>query len=187
MRKIAAILLLLILAFNFGGYRLIISLLEKRADVKLEAQIDNIEYSETQLIEIRVPLNMPYQERYTDFERHYGEINIEGKLYTYVKRKIEGNVLVLKCIANESKQQLKQTANELAKSNTGQDQDNSGKKQSNTLKSVSTDFDDKNHFCSLTLNDIIHRKISGFYSAPLKDVLIKTPDQPPRNSSFIFS
>lgn len=176
--------MLLILAFNFCGYRLVISLLQKRVDVKLEAKIDNSDYNEAQLIEIRVSLNMPYQERYTDFERHYGEINIDGKLYTYVKRKIEGNVLVLKCIANESKQQLKQTANDLAKSNTGQEQDNNGKKQTNTLKSFSADFDDKNHFCSLSLNDILQRGNFSHYAAPLKDVLVKTPDLPPRYLSF---
>lgn len=183
MRKIAAILFILILAFNFCGYRLVISFLQNKADAKLETRIDNSDYDESQLIEMRVSMNMPYQERYTEFERHYGEITIDGKAYTYVKSKIEGDVLVLKCIANESKQQLKKTADNLAQSNSGQEQENNGKKQSfSVLKIFNGDYDDKNQFCSLSLNDISGNKLSPDYSAALNDVLIKTPHQPPKVS-----
>ena len=106
MRKTAAILLTLILLFNLCGYRILINFLQQKADTKLETRIDNSEYDESQLIEIRVLMNMPYQQRYTAFERHYGEIEIDGKSYTYVKRKIEGDVLILKCIVNQSKEEL---------------------------------------------------------------------------------
>ena len=124
---------------------------------------------------------MPYQERYTEFERHYGEINIDGKAYTYVKRKIEGNVLVLKCIANESKQELTKTADNLAKSNSGQEQENNGTKQSSSvLKIFSGDYDDKNQLCFLSVNDISRSLLTTDYAATLNDVLIKTPHQPPK-------
>jgi hypothetical protein len=179
-RKITAILLMLVLVFNFYGYRIVISLLQNKADQKLETRIDNKDYNESQLIELRVSLNMPYQERYTEFERHYGEINIDGKLYTYVKRKIEGDVLVLKCIANESKQQLKQTANDLTKSNSGQDQENNSKKHIASFKPFASDFDDTNQFCHLSINNIYNSTLAPCYSALLKDVLIKTPHQPPK-------
>ena len=181
MRKIAAILCILILAFNLCGYRLLISILQTKADAKLEARIDNNEYDESQLIEMRVSLNLPYQVRYTDFERHYGEITIDGKAYTYVKRKMEGDVLVLKCIANESKQQLKKTEDNLAKSNSGQDQDNNGKKQSSSLlKAFSGEYDDKNNFAALAEKEITIAALSARYIAAVQDVLIKTPHQPPK-------
>ena len=86
---------------------MVIDRLQQKADTRLEAQLDNSDYDESQLVEIRVPMNMPYQERYTEFERHYGEIELDGKSYTYVKSKIEGDVLVLKCIANQSKEESK--------------------------------------------------------------------------------
>lgn len=181
MRKSASILFIFILAFNLCGYRLAISLLQTKADARLEARIDNSEYDESQLIEMRVSLNMAYQTRYTEFERHYGEITINGKAYTYVKRKIEGDVLVLKCIANESRQQLKNTADNLVKSNTGQDQENNnGKKQSSSIKSFSTDYDDKNQFCDIAAADIANRIFITGYAASLSDVLILTPHQPPK-------
>lgn len=181
MRKAASILLILILAFNLCGYRFVISLLRSKADARLEARIDNSDYDESQLIEMRVSLNMAYQTRYTDFERHYGEIIIDGKAYTYVKRKIEGGVLVLKCIANESRQQLKNTADNIVKTNTGQNQENNnGKKQSSSIKSFSADYDDKNPFCDITAADIANRIFSAGFSASLSDVLILTPHQPPK-------
>jgi hypothetical protein len=74
--------------------------LSTKADSHLETQIDNFDYDESQLVEIRVDLNIPYQERYTEFERQYGEITIDGKPYTYVMRKMEGTVLILKCLHN---------------------------------------------------------------------------------------
>lgn len=181
MRKIAAILFVLILAFNLCGYRIVISLMQNNADAKLETRLDNREYEESQLIEIRVQLNMPYQERYTEFERHYGEITIDEKAYTYVKRKIEGDVLVLKCIANQSKQELKKTAGDMAKSNSGQDQENNGKKQTSSFSKIfSGDYDDKNQCFLLSVDNIFNNILTARYSTALNDTLIKTPHQPPR-------
>jgi hypothetical protein len=164
------------------GYRLLLSILQTKADAKLEARIDNREYDESQLIEMRVTLNLPYQARYTEFERHYGEIAIDGKAYTYVKRKMEGDVLVLKCIANESKQQLNKTANNLAKSNSGQNQENNGRKQSSSLlKAFSGEYDDKNNCAFIAESNIPAAILNARYFVAVKDVLIKTPHQPPKS------
>ena len=119
--------------------------MQQKADNKLEAQLDNSDYDESQLIEIRVAMNMPYQQRYTEFERHYGEIEIDGKAYTYVKRKIEGDVLILKCIANQSKQESKIIKNDLAKANSNADMDHSGKNspQKSFAKNSLGEYDDQ--------------------------------------------
>lgn len=164
-----------------GAYRLVITSLENKADHQLEATIDKNEYNDADLIEIRVAMNMPYQQRFTEFERHYGEVNINGKVYTYVKRKIEGDVLILKCIANSSKQELKKSSDDLAKSNSGQDQDNNGKKSTHSVvKTFSGDFDDKNQFCDLSLTNISGKSAAACFESSLNDVLTITPHQPPR-------
>lgn len=166
MRKIIAILLMLILLFNLCGYRMVIDSLQQKADTKLEAQLDNSEYDESQLVEIRVPMNMPYQERYTEFERHYGEIELDGKSYTYVKRKIEGDVLVLKCIANSSKEESKIIKNDLARANSNADMDHSGKNlpQKSFAKNTLGEYDDQciiyqssatNNLSTITFPDFI--------------------------------
>jgi hypothetical protein len=145
LKKLAAILLTLILLFNLFGYRMVIDLMQQKADTKLEARLDNSDYDDSQLIEIRVAMNMPYQQRYTDFERHYGEIEIDGKSYTYVKRKIEGDMLILKCIANQSKEELKTIKNNLAKANSGADMDHSGSssQQKSFAKNSLGEYDDQ--------------------------------------------
>jgi hypothetical protein len=181
LRKGIAISLLLLLLFNLCGYRFVIASLQKKADTKLEASIDKREYNESDLIEVRMAMNLPYQERYTEFERHYGEVTIDGKAYTYVASKIEGDILILKCIANQSKQVLKNTASEMAKANSGHDQDNNGKKQTSSFTKIfSGDYDDKNQFCMLPLNEWVTVALAKSYADNLPDAVVQTPHQPPK-------
>ena len=113
----AAILLLLIFLFNLAGYRVMIYFLLKHSAQKLEAMIDREEYLEEELFEMRVPMNMPYQQRFSTFERYYGQINIEGIEYTYVKRKVEGNILILKCLPDHVSTRLQQIRDKIALTN----------------------------------------------------------------------
>ncbi len=87
--------------------------LQERSAQKLETLIDKEDYQEEELIEMRVQMNMPYQQRFTAFERHYGRISIEGKEYTYVKRKVEGDVLILKCLPDYASTRLQEIRNEM--------------------------------------------------------------------------
>lgn len=178
LRKIAAILFLFIFFFNLCGYRILITFMQTRADQKLETLIDNNEYNDAELIEMRVALNMPYQQRYTEFERHYGEINIDGKVYSYVKRKIEGDLLILKCIPNEQKQELKHKSDDITKSNTGGTSD-TNKKNSSSLKIFGGEYDDKGYSFSLpSLGTLSVNYISINCDLAQKGYL-HTPQQPP--------
>ena len=180
MKRIAAILLIFLLAFNWYGYRIIISLMQNDADRRLESRIDNSEYEESDLFEIKVVMNMPYQQRFTDYERHYGEIVMEGKTYTYVKRKIEGDVLILKCIPNKAKQQLQTIDNSLTKANTGTDTDHSGKQQQSSFaKNFWSEYNGQDdlslQYEFISLKNIL---MSG-YSFYVPELSHNTPHQPP--------
>lgn len=109
LRKLAAILLLGVLIFNWIGYRLVTDFLQHHADIQLEARLDQHDYDDSQLIELKVTLDLPYQTNWTDFERVNGEIEINGIHYKYVKRKVQNGQLVLMCLPHESKMRL-QTA-----------------------------------------------------------------------------
>ncbi|MCY7309695.1 MAG: hypothetical protein LH619_02855 [Chitinophagaceae bacterium] len=133
MKKIAAILLLLILVFNWFGYRFVMNWIQQKADTKLEAKFDSNDYNEAALIEMKVPLDLPYQTDWKDFERCDGEITVDGQHYKYVKRKVQDGMLVVKCIANENKHRIEsardqffQLANDL--------QSTDGAKKSDTPK-----------------------------------------------------
>ncbi len=99
-KKIAALFLLLIFMFNLFGYRIFLAQMLKIADRKLEAKFDNNAYDNSQLMELKVPLSLPYTNSHTDYVRCDGEIDINGVPYKYVKRKIVNDTLYLMCIAN---------------------------------------------------------------------------------------
>jgi len=133
-----------LLLFNWYGYRFFTAWLQQKADHQLESSIDTNDYDESQLLEIRIALNMPYQNNQSGFERHYGEAEINGKIYTYVKRKIEDGWLILKCIPNDQKQAIRTAYNIFFSINNGLDQrDNRDQLPANNIvKSFLSDFDD---------------------------------------------
>ena len=55
LKRIAAILLLGILLFNWFGYRLFIIFLENTENNKLEIRLDENNYDESELISVKVP------------------------------------------------------------------------------------------------------------------------------------
>jgi len=181
-RKIAAILLICLLLFNWYGYRFVTNYLQKKADRQLENRIDIKDYNESQLIEIKVALNMPYQNNSSGFERHYGEIEINGKIYSYVKRKIEDGYLILKCIPNTAKQDIKNADNILFTANNGLDQEHNGKSNSplnHVFKSIFGDYD--NYSLSYNFKILVDLHKKSLHSKPsfLNSITLPVSEQPP--------
>lgn len=106
---------LLILLFNFYGYRLVIASLKQDTVAAIETKADRQEYSDDELVSVKTVLNLPYYTSSKDFERAYGSININGIDYEYVKRRVHNDTLELLCLPNAGKTKLKATENELAK------------------------------------------------------------------------
>ncbi|MDP4264797.1 MAG: hypothetical protein Q8941_19875 [Bacteroidota bacterium] len=183
MRKIAAILLFLLLLFNWYGYRIVILLMQQKEDRKLESLIDNSRYDESDLIEIRVPLNMPYLQRVTENERLYGQIEIDGKLYTYVRRIVDSGVVVLQCITNTSQQQLLKTINnDWTKANCGLDNDHPGKQQqqsSSFAKNFWSEYDGQTVHKSPGEFPVLNTTVFSSYSFYIPEISLNTPHQPP--------
>lgn len=123
MKQTVAILLLLILLFNTTGYQFILNLLEKKATARLEQKIDASNYKDEELVEIRIPLNMPYYSD-KDFEPAYGETDWNGQHYRYVKRKISGNVMHLLCLPHPEKNRIVADKNKLTRSLNDTQQEN---------------------------------------------------------------
>ncbi len=115
LKKFAAILLLALFLFNLIGYRVLFTYLQQRSDAKMEASIDNRDYNQQDLITITVPLSMPYQLDEKDFERVNGEINVNGKVYKYVQRKVSNGELVLQCLPDENKMKLQSAKDDFFK------------------------------------------------------------------------
>ena len=183
MKKIASILLLLVLLFNWVGYRIVADYLEQRANISLEQKLDKSEYDESQLIELKVALKLPYQSDWKDFERFDGEIEINGIHYKYVKRKVQNDSLVLLCLPNESKMKM-QTArdnffmlvNDLQHPSQNKKSDNG---QTASVKNPVTEYyKENNNWLIQQPADLSHQFFldnSPCYSMGYP----KTPEQPP--------
>jgi hypothetical protein len=141
MRFATSILLLTIHLFNIGGYRFLFDELENRANYQLVQQLDNQEYSDQELIEMRVPLPMPYQTNWSSFERYDGEIEINGVHYNYVKRKVLNDTLILMCIPNQGKMKLNSAKEQFfSLVNDVSQKGNQPAPKSNIVKSITTDY-----------------------------------------------
>ena len=116
MKKTAAIFLLAILVFNIWGYRWIFYYLEEKATVRLEQKLDAGDYDESQLIEIKIPLKLPYYTNWKEYEPHYGEAEWEGQHYQFVKRKLSNDTLFLLCIPHIEKTNIQVAAADYFKS-----------------------------------------------------------------------
>jgi len=144
MRKILAILLLMLIVFNTIGYKLWFSVAMDKADIKLEAALDKDNYNEEQLFTLKIPINLPYQNIGNSSERISGEIIINGETYRYVKRRVANDTLFLACIRNTEKINLQQKSNDyFGKVNDLSGSNNVKKfpgKNNNIVKFASSDF-----------------------------------------------
>src|SRR5258706_2874357 len=105
LKKIAAILFISIFLFNIIGYKWAFSYMEQKATQRLEEKIDAGQYTEAQLLEVKIPLQIPYYSD-TKYEACYGEIQLNGEHYRYVKRKITDGVLYLLCLPHKEKDNI---------------------------------------------------------------------------------
>ena len=167
------------MVFNLAGYRWLFSAIEKNATANLEQKIAAGKYSDEQLVEIRIPLNMPY---YSDkeYENVYGETDWNGEHYRYVKRKVSGNTLYLLCLPNKEKTSLVKVKNEFTKAVNDIPGSNEGSQQKGGLiKLMTTEFR-----INETTFDINNYSISSLSfvsrNADAKDLFIPLTDaQPP--------
>lgn len=96
------------LCFNWLGYKFVFSYLEHKTDVKIEAQLDNENFNESELVSIKAAFSIPYSYLNKDkFERWRGEIEINGIQYKYVKRRFFNDSIEILCIPNIAATKIK--------------------------------------------------------------------------------
>lgn len=135
MKKTASAILILVLLFNWFGYNLVVNYLQQKSDSHLEALLDNNKYTDAELIELKIPTHVPYQTSWAAYERYDGEIEMNGMLYKYVKRKVCNDTLYLMCIPNTKKMNLETARNDFFKNNNDLNQNNNSNKTGNSKSS----------------------------------------------------
>jgi len=182
-KQLATILLLLLLLFNFVGYRLLFDVLQQKANKELVAKLDNNQHNDADLITLTVPLSMPYLTDSKDFERKDGEIKIDGKIYHYVKQKISHGNLILKCVPDKQKMHLENArdnffrlANELQNNSNSK---NSGD-HSQVIKLVISDYIETENTVNTFVANNTANTYTNNYFALLQSGETLAPEQPPK-------
>ena len=182
MKKLATILLLALLLFNFVGYKLVFNALRQKAGKDLVSRIDHNAYNEADLITITVPLSMPYLNDSKDFERKDGEITFNGKIYHYVKEKVSQGNLVLMCLPDEQKMRIQSAKDDFSKLANELQNNTSSKKSgenSRVLKLALSDYEQLQtasfNFYSTSANSTSF--IDASYALQKGEGI--TPEQPP--------
>lgn len=179
MKKLAAILLLLLFLFNLVGYRLWFNYAQQQSDVLLEASLDKHQYNDAELISIKVPLSMPYQVMQSNYERVNGEVKLDGKIYKYVKRRVVNGELELLCLPDQNKMRLQTAKNDFFKTTNDISADNNGKKSDNSkagiFKNITSDYEQQ--VATYVLPVAVNIKAS--YSSEVIFSLSSTPHTPP--------
>lgn len=187
MKKLAAILLLALFLFNFAGYRLLFDYMQHRSDTRLEALLDKEQYDERDLVTIKVPLSLPYQTSWKEVERVDGEVNLDGKLYKYVKRMYYEGEMIYWCLPNEQKMQIQTARDEFFKYANDLLQNNSSKKtdhsnNSNFNKNTLSDYDCHQQNYDLAFGQSLIEYYKPKDNLSLSQGIHDTPAQPPEVS-----
>lgn len=114
MKKIFAILLLVVHLFNIAGYQFVFNYFIDHSDVLASQEFDEHLYADGLLTEVKIPLNLPYMQDMAAYERVDGNVEVNGIHYNYVKRKISGDTLYILCQPNYAKTKWVNEKTELA-------------------------------------------------------------------------
>lgn len=139
-KKLSSIVFLVILLFNFWGYRFMINCLQDQQDASLALKLDAKQYSDADLISIKTPLNLPYYSSSSTFERTYGSIDVNGITYEYVKSRVYNDTLELLCLPNKAKAELQSVKNQFFKFSIDVQGTPHNKKAPNIIKPGLPDF-----------------------------------------------
>lgn len=188
MKRIAAILLMGMLFFNWCGYCPLSSWLEERANRQLEARLDEDRYDESQLITFKVPASrLAYFNSSTRFERMAGQIEVGGVQYMYVKCRLFNDSMEIECIVNHTGMNLQKVRNQFFQLvNDTQQHNGQGKRSNNhsTVKNFSpTDYYTEPGPAMSLYVAIASRQMGYDQTPPINTSCHFTVEQPPDHFS----
>jgi hypothetical protein len=150
--------LLSILLFNNIGFSVICNIIQNKSDLHFEAKLDANQYNEAHLIEIKIPLKLPYTTEWKNFERYDGEIKVNGLYYKYVKRKVIIDSLVLLCLPNPTKLRLESARDDAFELVNGLKNTSGKKAASSILKNLLSEYlAIENRWSLPPIESILHR------------------------------
>ena len=86
--------------FNAGGYDLFFQYMMYRSDVDIFDKINNNHYRHSDLVEVKIPVNMPTQQDWDGYQALGGQVEVKGAKYDYAEIKITRDTLYLRVVPN---------------------------------------------------------------------------------------
>lgn len=148
------------------------------------ASVEQEQYNAAELITLTVPLSLPYQTDWHDWEQVRGEIEIDGIVYQYVQRKVEKGQMVLQCLPNRQRAQLASARDRFFELANSFQADNTQKKEApahavKVTKPSLTDFDDHWSMWRLATQQVSLKQKGCIVAMALPTLLMPVDGQPP--------
>jgi len=157
--------------------------IQVQQDAHFVTKLDNKDYDPSSLVEIKVPVSLPYQTDWKLFERVDGEIEFNGIHYKYVERKLEAGEMIYRCIPDNDKSQILNARENFFKLVNDLQAQSSSKKSgsapAHTYKTFSFDYCEKLNAWSFNQPDIKQSLCFIYTTQSLLTAMVLTPEQPP--------
>jgi len=106
LKKIVAIVLLGAHLMMLGGYTLLFDYFIKRSDTEIIKQMYESKPGSAKLIELKIPVNMPTIQDWTEYAHVTGQLQLKEGYYNYVGLKMTRDTMSFLCLPNHVKDQL---------------------------------------------------------------------------------
>lgn len=81
-------------------------LMEQRAESRLSSFVEHGGIPRSDLVTFRIPLSLPYQANWSDYQRIDGEVSIGSHNYRYIKQRVKNDTLYLVCVNAKEKDHI---------------------------------------------------------------------------------
>lgn len=134
MRKLKAIVFVVLLLMNVLGYYGVFLGMQYRNTVEMIEKLDDETYDPSQEVTIKIPIVIPYAYDSPGFERVDGEFEYQGEFYRLVKQRLSKDTLYIVCIKDPQAKLMNEAFEKYVKTFS----DNPTDSQSNDSKVFST-------------------------------------------------
>ena len=183
MKKLVAILLLSAHLINIGGYVLVYQYFIHKSDVEIVKQMYDNKINSAKLLELKVPVNMPTIQDWTEYEHIEGQIQLNNAYYNYVRLKMTRDTMYLICLPNNVKANLLKANVIMAKNMSDVPLSKKGP-ATPSAKKINSGYDNVYQLveCKYAQLPELVRVVNNSYSSHLTSPYIESPGKPPNFS-----
>lgn len=168
---------------SLGGYELVFKYFIHQSDVQIVKQMYDSKFNTKDLIEIKIPVNMPTIVDWPEYEQITGQIQLNGGYYNYIRLKMTKDTMSLICLPNKIKANLVQ-ANVIVAKNIN-DVPLSKKGAQSSAKKINLGYDNVYQVAECNYTDFAKtvKAVKNTLCSSLTNPYIESPGKPPNTIS----